>query len=246
MHQEKVLVQAPQYVHPYSTLALTEVYRLFEFDPEEQAYVSVHPAVLIKEFLSCYRVDAGPRLRNLVLWLVDSGASVFLSSLERHFYMKIKCEQPISGLGGDALAESYTLLVLSVTPLDEDEGYIVMQNAKLYEVSADRLPFPLASTPQLERLGYAFHLQEINPYFESPTGRRGPLIKDHVTGLTWLPERIQAEPTVNGKLKTLEIYRSMPEHIKSKVSTHPERVGAVQEKPKFPDTNKAIGGRSSP
>ena len=240
MQQEKVLVQAPQYVHPYSTLALTEVYRLFEFDPEEQAYVSVHPAVLIKEFLSCYRVDAGPRLRNLVLWLVDSGASVFLSSLERHFYMKIKCEQPISGLGGDALAESYTLLVLSVTPLDEDEGYIVMQNAKLYEVSADRLPFPLASTPQLERLGYAFHLQEINPYFESPTGRRGPLIKDHVTGLTWLPERIQAEPTVNGKLKTLEIYRSMPEHIKSKVSTHPERVGAVQEKPKFPDTKEKI------
>ena len=32
----------------------------------------------------------------------------------------------------------------------------------------------------------------------------------------------------------------MPEHIKSKVSTHPERVGSVQEKPKFPDTKEKI------
>jgi hypothetical protein len=79
--------------HPLSTLHRMEPYRLFDFDPESQSYVRwnfTYPAA--EQFLKCYSVGVGkPGLHDVILHLLDTGSTAFLSNDKRHFFLRFMC-----------------------------------------------------------------------------------------------------------------------------------------------------------
>jgi hypothetical protein len=80
--------------HPLSTLHRMEPYRLFNFDPESQSYVRwnfTYPAA--EQFLKCYSVGVGkPRLHDVILHLLDTGSTAFLSNDRRHFVLALQMQ----------------------------------------------------------------------------------------------------------------------------------------------------------
>jgi len=87
----------------------------------------------------------------------------------------------------------------------------------------------------MERLGFVFVLQEINPHFIAPSGERAPLIKDLITGLTWMPERQYAADTVPVKRSILDTYAQCPD-----VEKFPSRIGTPEPMPCANDTKSRI------
>ena len=148
----------PLYMHPFSPLGLLEAYRLCTYGSDRQYYVSALPAVA-KAFIGCYRVNPSHQLKNIVLWLVDSGASCFLSPDDRHFFIQVRCQQDISGIGNQ-VAHHNAAVIISVAPLDVKRRWIVIQAEPLYHLPD--LPFPIASAGVMDRLGFVFVLREIN------------------------------------------------------------------------------------
>ena len=71
--------------------------RLIDYDAETDTYVSAFPAHRVTEFLSCYNVSAGRQFKDVVLHLLDSGASTALSPLKIHFFIELACDETIAG-----------------------------------------------------------------------------------------------------------------------------------------------------
>jgi hypothetical protein len=66
------------------------------------------------------------------------------------------------------------------------------------------LPFPLFSTGYAESLGFEFVFNWNNPVMTDSKGVRVPMIKDRVTGFTWIAERPRAITTVRAQRKFLQ------------------------------------------
>jgi hypothetical protein len=67
------------------------------------------------------------------------------------------------------------------------------------------LNFGISPSGQAEKIGWEFHVRELNPYFIAD-GHHVPLIKDHQNGLTWMAERRFAPPTVAAQQRFIKSF----------------------------------------
>ena len=183
--------------HPLSTLHRMEPYRLFDFDPESQSYVRwnfTFPAA--EQFLKCYSVGVGkPGLHDVILHLLDTGSTAFLSNDKRHFFLRFKCNTVLNGIGTQVV-EEYAPVVYSFRALDE-EKYIQFGYTHNYWLPS--LGFCIFPVGRALQQNYSFVLDWDHPYMQAPDGSKIPIILDHVTGFPWIAERPYAKPTIRTK-----------------------------------------------
>jgi hypothetical protein len=96
------------------------------------------------------------------------------------------------------------------------------------------LNFGIFPSGQAEKIGWEFHVRELNPYFIAD-GHHVPLIKDHQTGLTWMAERRFAPPTVAAKQRFIKSFAQ-----DGSARIFPDRIGVPEICPKYPDTKENI------
>ena len=210
--------------------------RLYDFDAEKQIYVSLpafDSSLKIGQFIASFKVQVRNQPKGVVLLLLDSGSTCLLSPCDHHFPVKLKCDIHINGVGG-AKVDIMSPQVLSILDT-EASSYITFQLERGYCLPT--LGFGLLPSGPLEAQGFEFHLRESNPYFVAPDKvRKGHLIKDYVTGMTWVAERPNAQPCVEAKRAYIN---NLQGHHKC-ISTHPEVIGEIEDMPSAPDSKERI------
>ena len=111
------------------------------------------------------------------MWLIDTGATAFLSPYDTHVCCAEKIHMPITGLG-DTVATRRSPLIL--TTVDADGCYSTIQYPKCYNLLDGPLDFCLASTGALERNGFKFSINFDHPHYITAGGRVVPLVTDRV------------------------------------------------------------------
>ena len=181
-------------LHPLSVMARTEPYRMLDYCGERQEYCNLNfDSSDMKRLLHCYKMREHG-LHNIILHLVDSGSSCFLSPDSRHFYVRRPCDTSIKGIGKEAVTEYSPLFYSFVT---EEGGYVMLQFDRVY--SMPTLDFPIFSSGKANDLGFKFLLASDAPHMLTPDGRHVPLIRDHMTGFMWIAERCLADMTVKAQ-----------------------------------------------
>ena len=231
---------APAPLSPFMKLS-AGTSRLIEFDEESQSYICSFPASRLVDFLTCYNVTAGRQFKDVIIHLVDSGASTGLSPMKAHFFIEISCDETIAGIG-DRQVQAYAPLIFSMLATKSGEQspsthYVTFQLRRTYKLTS--LGFPLFPTGPAEQQGYIFVLSHNHPHIIGPNGIRAPLIKDYTTGLTWICERVYAKPTVIIKRGILEEYAGDPDVIRRR----PDLIGDPETKPDHVDTKERYDAR---
>ena len=231
---------APAPLSPFMKLS-TGTSRLIEFDEESQSYISSFPASRLVDFLTCYNVTAGRQFKDVIIHLVDSGASTGLSPMKAHFFIEIRCDETIAGIG-DRQVQAFAPLIFSMLATKSGEQsssthYVTFQLRRTYKLTS--LGFPLFPTGPAEQQGYIFVLSHNHPHIIGPNGIRAPLIKDYTTGLTWICERVYAKPTIIMKQGILEEYAGDPDVIRRR----PDLIGDPEKKPDHVDTKERYDAR---
>ena len=188
------LVGGSDYVHPLSSVAMTEPYRFLEFSSERQEYCKLNfDTSSMRKLLQCYKMKAHG-LANIILHLVDSGSSCFLSPDSRHFYVRRPCDTSIKGIGKENVTEYAPLFYSFVT---HEGGYVMLQFDRVYNMPT--LDFPIFSSGKANDLGFIFVLASDHPHMLTPDGRHVPLIRDNMTGFMWIAERCLAGSTIRAQ-----------------------------------------------
>jgi hypothetical protein len=185
--------------HPLSAVSKLEPYRLFRFDEDTQEYAHMFTHNEVLNFIhSCYATYTASDV-DVILWLVDSGTTCFLSPNTRHMFVDLKCNTTINGVG-QATCNSCAPLIMSF--VGDNLSYVTLAGAQVLKMPT--LPFPLFSTGYAESLGFEFVFNWNNPVMTDSKGVRVPMIKDRVTGFTWIAERPRAITTVRAQRKFLQ------------------------------------------
>jgi hypothetical protein len=108
--------------------------------------------------------------------------------------LPIRTELQMNGIGG---AQSKMVSPLILSFLDADGEYAVLHFQCVFLL--ETLPIPLFATGPCEQQGWGFNLNASSPCATMPDGRCVPLFRDRVTGFHWMPERLQALPTIKGR-----------------------------------------------
>ena len=182
------------YMHPLSSVAMTEPYRFLEFSADRQEYCNLNfDTNSMRKLLQCYKMKEHG-LDNIILHLVDSGSSCFLSPDRRHFYVRRPCDTAIKGIGKENVTEYAPLFYSFVT---HEGGYVMLQFDRVYHM--ETLDFPIFSSGKANELGFVFVLASDHPHMLTPDGRHVPLIRDSMTGFMWIAERCLAANTVRAQ-----------------------------------------------
>ena len=185
--------------HPLSAVSKLEPYRLFRFDEDTQEYAHMFTHNEVLNFIhSCYATYTASDV-DVILWLVDSGTTCFLSPNTRHMFVDLKCKTTINGVG-QATCNSCAPLIMSF--VGDNLSYVTLAGAQVLKMPS--LPFPLFSTGYAESLGFEFVFNWNHPVMTDSKGVRVPMIKDRVTGFTWIAERPRAITTVRAQRKFLQ------------------------------------------
>ena len=188
------LVGGSDYVHPLSSVAMTEPYRFLAFSSERQEYCKLNfDTSSMRKLLQCYKMKEHG-LANIILHLVDSGSSCFLSPDSRHFYVRRPCDTSIKGIGKENVTEYAPLFYSFVT---HEGGYVMLQFDRVYNMPT--LDFPIFSSGKANDLGFIFVLASDHPHMLTPDGRHVPLIRDNMTGFMWIAERCLAGSTIRAQ-----------------------------------------------
>ena len=165
------------------------------------------PASEAIEFLASYNVRISEVMPGLVLILYDTGCTVFLSPLSDHFCVEIQCDAAINGIGRRSVKICGPI---AISFLDaKAQNYVTYESPRGFFMGD--LNFGIFPSGQAERIGWEFHVRELNPYFIAD-GLHVPLIKDYQTGLTWMAERKLAKPTVVAKRRFVEKFAKDPQN----------------------------------
>ena len=178
------------------------------------------------KFLQCYKISGRGLPSGIVLLLLDSGSSCFISPCPHHFPIEIRCHTEINGIGNQKVSVMAPQVVSVLNA--RATRYITFGFARGYRL--DSLGFGIISSGQLEAQGYQFRLQDHGPHFVTPDGDIGHLIKDYHTGFSWIAERTQAKPSVDGRSA---IVRNMQgnEHV---VRVNERVIGTAEMMPTTP------------
>ena len=224
--------------HPLSTLHRLEPYRLFYFDPESQSYVRwnfTYPAA--EQFLKCYSVGVGkPGLHDVILHLLDTGSTAFLSNDRRHFFLRFKCNTVLNGIGTQVV-EEYAPVVYSFRALDEDK-YIQFGYTHNYWLPS--LGFCIFPVGRALQQNYSFVLDWEHPYMQAPDGSKIPIIIDHITGFPWIAERPYAKPTIRTKQSLCNKFASSERIIDTPDIPSDD---LIEPMPSHADTKESIDAR---
>ena len=219
---------APHVLSSYMSLS-SVTSRHLQFDAEKQEYINM-PASEAIEFLASYNVRVSEVMPGLILILYDTGCTVFISPLEDHFCVEIRCDAAINGIGKRSVKIAGPIAISFLD--DKAEHYVTYESPRGFYM--EDLNFGIFPSGQAEKIGWEFHVRELNPYFVAD-GHHVPLIKDHQTGLTWMAERRFAKPTVEAKRRFLKSFAQ-----DSSARSFPARVGMPEIRPKNPDTKENI------
>jgi hypothetical protein len=219
---------APHIFSSYMSLS-SVITRHLQFDAEKQEYTNM-PASEAIEFLASYNVRISEVVPGLVLILYDTGCTVFLSPLSDHFCVEIQCDAAINGIGKRSVKICGPI---AISFLDaKAQNYVTYESPRGFFMGD--LNFGIFPSGQAERIGWEFHVRELNPYFIAD-GLHVPLIKDYQTGLTWMAERKLAKPTVVAKRRFVEKFAKDPS-----ARVFHDRIGSPEICPNAPDTKENI------
>jgi uncharacterized small protein (DUF1192 family) len=219
---------APHILSSYMSLSSVTT-RHLQFDAEKQEYINM-PASEAIEFLASYNVRVSEVMPGLILILYDTGCTVFISSLADHFCVEITCDAAINGIGKRSVKIAGPVAISFLD--DKAQNYVTYESPRGFYM--EDLNFGIFPSGQAEKIGWEFHVRELNPYFIAD-GHHVPLIKDHQTGLTWMAERRFAPPTVAAKQRFI---RSFAQDDSARI--FPDRIGVPEICPKYPDTKENI------
>ena len=141
------------------------------------------PASEAIEFLASYNVRISEVMPGLILLLYDTGCTVFISSLADHFCVEIPCDAAINGIGKRSVKIAGPIAISFLD--NKAQNYLTYESPRGFYM--EDLNFGIFPSGQVEKIGWEFHVRELNPYFIAD-GHHVPLIKDHQTGLTWMAE----------------------------------------------------------
>lgn len=162
-----------------SAIAKLEPYRFFEYDPETQQYVFIQAHEDIMQFLLAYKASPEVSRAEIILWLVDSRTTCFLTNDSQHMFVNLDCKMTISRVGKQISKKNAPLLLSFVS---DDLTYVSLTGTDVFWMPS--MPFLLFSTGYAERRGFKFDLNWHNPTMISSDGRRVQIIKDQNTGFT--------------------------------------------------------------
>ena len=205
--------------------------RIIEFDSETQEYISA-PAFEAVKFLECYNVRARQMPLGVRLLLYDTGSTTFLSPEDHHFPVELKCDVKINGIG-QQIVTSMAPQIISVLDVDA-KTYVTFPLERGYRMRS--LSFGILPSGPLQARGFEFYVRELNPYFRAPDGTKCHIIVDYHTGLSWIAERPQAKPSVDGRRRILELCQNRLDCIEKR----PEVIGEAEEMPTVPDSKENI------
>ena len=177
--------------HPLSAFMNTEAYRRFSYCASSGEYTAFEVSGDAAVYLASFTANVQPGVR---LWLVDSGSSCFVTPFRDTMILPIRTELQMNGIGG-AHSKMVSPLILSF--LDADGEYAVLHFQCVFLL--ETLPIPLFATGPCEQQGWGFSLNASSPCATMPDGRCVPLFRDRVTGFHWIPEHLQALPTIKGR-----------------------------------------------
>jgi hypothetical protein len=138
---------------------------------------------------------------GLILIVYDTGCTVFISSLADHFCVEITCDAAINGIGKRSVKIAGPIAISFLD--DKAQNYVTYESPRGFYM--EDLNFGIFPSGQAEKIGWEFHVRELNPYFIAD-GHHMPLIKDHQTVLTWMAERRFAPPTVAAKQRFIKSF----------------------------------------
>ena len=168
----------------------------------------------MQEFVRSYHVTHPHE--NIVLHLIDSGSTCFLSPRKEHFFIEHVCQMKIKGVGSETCD---TMSPLIYTFLDMNNDYQSFQWPAVYYTTA--VGFPIMATGPMEKQGFTFILHSRNAHIISPTGTGIPILTDPTTGFHWAVERLAAAPTVEGKSRLIAAFLKHPQSAGVKLKTVP-------------------------
>jgi hypothetical protein len=219
---------APHILSSYMSLSSVTT-RHLQFDAEKQEYINM-PASEAIEFLASYNVRVSEVMPGLILILYDTGCTVFISSLADHFCVEITCDAAINGIGKRSVKIAGPIAISFLD--DKAQIYVTYESPRGFYM--EDLNFGISPSGQAEKIGWEFHVRELNPYFIAD-GHHVPLIKDHQNGLTWMAERRFAPPTVAAKQRFIKSFAQ-----DGSARIFPDRIGVPEICPKYPDTKENI------
>ena len=139
------------------------------------------------------------KMPGIILWLVDSGSSCFISPHKEHRLAMRHCSMGIKGVGNTVCNTSSTLVLSTVGTSGE---YITIQHATCYNLPD--LQFSIMPTGVMEQHGYAFYLEHSCPRMVTPDNHTVPLLRDQSTGFVYMVEHINSPFSIAVRQKAVE------------------------------------------